>query len=113
MSISRPRNHSISFVMCACKRRSNSIQRSCPSRSHVLFHADDSRQQHRRQHRVRLDPVTHASQKLFHLVENRILIADERKMIVSRKLDKLRARNSLRHEPPFFNFQTLIFACDE
>src|SRR6185503_16771650 len=46
---------------------------------HMLLDADDSSDQHRRQYRIRLSTVTHARQKLFHLVENRILIADKRK----------------------------------
>src|SRR5829696_2759007 len=79
-----------------------------PESLNMVVDARDSRHHDRRQHSVRLDPVAHSSQKFFYFVEYRILISDERKVIVSGKLDKLRIRNPLRYKPSFFNFQTLI-----
>src|SRR5678815_2947150 len=75
---------------------------------HALLYTNQPRDEHRREHGIGLHRMSDASQKLFHFIEYSVLIADKRQMIVSRKLDKLRTRNPLRHKPSFFNFQTLI-----
>src|SRR5829696_638157 len=82
-SISRPRNPLDLF-------RDVRVQTAQPFRPTLwskaldaLFYTDHSRYEHSRQHSIRLDPVPDASQKLFHLVENCILIANKRKMIVA------------------------------
>ena len=85
----------------------------CSESLHMFFDADNSSHQHGRKYRVRLDAVTHTSQKLFHLVENRVLIANKRQVIISGKLYKLCTGNSLCNKPTLFNFQTLIVTCDE
>src|SRR5678815_5500924 len=76
---------------------------------HALLYTNQPRDEHSREHGIGLHRMSDASQKLFHFIEYSVLIADKRQMIVSRKLDKLRTRNPLRHKPAFFNFQTLIF----
>ena len=50
----------------------------------AIFDSHQSRHQHCREYSIRLTPVPHTRQKLFHFVEDRILIADKGQMIVPR-----------------------------
>src|SRR5262245_3102336 len=52
--------------------------------------------------------MTNTGQELFNFVKNRILIADEWKMIITRQFDKLGSWYLLRYESSLFQLQTKI-----
>jgi hypothetical protein len=48
-----------------------------------ILYTHESRDHHGCEHSVGLDRVSHAGQKFFNLIKNRVLIADKREMIVA------------------------------
>ena len=60
-----------------------------------LRRADQIREEHGREHAVRLGAVPDAGHELLDLVEHRVLVADPRQVVVARQLDVLRAVDAL------------------
>src|SRR6185312_1764811 len=54
--------------------------------------------------------MSYASQELLDLIQDGVLITNERQMIISGKLHKLRAWNSVSNKTSFFNFQALVIS---
>jgi len=68
----------------------------------------DARDEHRREHTIGVEVVIAPVEERLDLVEHRVLIADERQVVVARQFDEVCARDAARDEAPFLDLQTLI-----